>query len=58
MLAVMLASIAANDWEGESTRKVGGVNFQLTAKVLQPVGAKGGILAVSKQLQLIFYWKQ
>lgn len=55
MLAVMLASIAANDWEGESTRKVGGVNFQLTAKVLQPVGAKGGILAVSKQLQLIFY---
>lgn len=34
MLAVMLASITANDGEGESTRKVGGVNLQLSAKVL------------------------
>lgn len=54
MLAVMLASIAANDREGESTRKVGGVNLQLSAKVLPASESKRGSQAVNKQLQLIF----
>lgn len=54
MLAVMLASLAANDREGESTRKVGGVNLQLFAKVLPVSESKRGSQAVNKQLQLIF----
>lgn len=58
MLAVMLASLAANDREGESTRKVGGVNLQLFAKVLPVSGSKRGSQAVNKQLQLIFSRKQ
>lgn len=57
MLAVMLASIAANDREGESTRKVGGVN-QLSAKVLPANKSERGSRAVNKELQLIFSWKQ
>lgn len=57
MLAVMLASVAANDREGESTRKVGGVNFLLSAKVFPASGSKRGSLAVNKQLQLIFRLK-
>lgn len=54
MLAVMLASIAANDREGESTRKVGGVNPQLSATALPASERKRGSQAVNKQLQLIF----
>ncbi len=53
MLAVMLASIAANDREGESTRKVGGVN-QLSARVLPASESKRGSQAANKQLKLIF----
>lgn len=39
MLAVMLASFAANEKEGESTRRVGGVNLQLS-KLFQPPRVK------------------
>lgn len=53
MLAVMLASVAANGREGESTRKVGGVK-QLSARVLPANESKRGSQAVNKQLQLIF----
>lgn len=54
MLAVMLASRTANDREDESTRKVGGVNLQLFANVLQASNSDGGSQAANKQLQLIF----
>lgn len=54
MLAVMLASISANDREGESTRKVGGVNPQLSAIVLPVSESKRRSQAVNKQLQLMF----
>ena len=57
MLAVMLASIAANDREGESTRKVGGVN-QLSARVLPASKSERGSQAVNKLLKLIFNGKQ
>lgn len=54
LLAVILASQAANDSESESTRTVGGVNFQLAAKVLAACGNQ----AVNKpfqQLKTIHY---
>lgn len=45
MLAAMRASIAANDREGESTRKVGGVSLQslATNQHHQPARAERGI---------------
>lgn len=58
MLAAMLAGIAANDRVVETTRRVGGVNFQCCAKVLPATESKRGSQAVNKQLQLIFSCKQ
>lgn len=43
MLAVRVTSVATYDREGESTRMVGGVNYQLSTKVPLISRSKKGI---------------